>query len=143
MEIKQFCYNHSMKKIIPSNKIYVSDSKIAIGERGVFAGINIKQNEIIEICPVIEFIDNDSSNFKEGNLVTFTYYFGKDKNQATILLGFGSIYNHSYNPNASYKQIGMTVRFSAKKNIKKDEEILVNYLQDHKIANAPLWFDIK
>ncbi len=132
-----------MNKIIPSNKIYVSDSKIVPGERGVFALRNIKKGELIEVCPVIEFTEHDSSNFQESLLVTYTYYFGKEKDQATILLGFGSIYNHSYEPNAVYKEKNMEVSFTANKNIKKDEEILVNYLQESKNTKSPLWFEIK
>ncbi len=131
-----------MNKLISSNKIYISDSKVASGERGVFARTNIKKGEIIEICPVIEFSEHESSNFKEGNLVTYTYYFGKNKDQATILLGFGSIYNHSYQPNAVYKEKEMKVDFTANRNIKKGEEILVNYLQDNKNIKNPLWFEL-
>lgn len=132
-----------MKKLIPSDKVYISDSKIAVGERGVFAKKDIKKGETIESCPVIEFSESESSNFKESNLVTYTYYFGKDKNQATILLGFGSIYNHSYTPNAVYKAKEEIIDFTAKRNIKKDEEILVNYLQESKNSKNPLWFEAK
>lgn len=131
-----------MIKLTPSDKIYVSNSWITDGGRGVFAKTDIKKGGIIESCPIIEFFESDSSNFKESNLVTYTYYFGGDKNQATILLGFGSIYNHSYTPNAIYKQKNMTVDFIAFKNIRRDEEILVNYLQDHKNSKNPLWFEI-
>jgi len=131
-----------MKKIYSSNKIYIKDSKIAVGERGVFALTNINKGEVIEICPAIEFSEHDSINFKESHLVTYTYYFGEDKNQATILLGFGSIYNHSYNPNAIYAEKNMQVKFTANKDIKKDEEILVNYLQNNKNSKNPLWFEV-
>ena len=126
---------------MPSDKIYISDSKIVPSERGVFAKVDIKKGEVIDICPIIEFPENDSSNFKESDLVTYTFYFGKEKNMATILLGFGSIYNHSYKPNTIYKKKNMTIEFIANRKIKQDEEILVNYLQDNKTAKAPLWFE--
>ena len=46
-----------------------------------------------------------------------------------IALGFGSIYNHSYEPNATYKKKSESkvIDFVAIKGIKKDEEITVNY----------------
>ena len=132
-----------MKKIYSSDKIYIKDSKIVPGERGVFAKTNIKKGEIIETCPTIEFSEDDSVNFKESLLVTYTFYLGKNKDQVTILLGFGSIYNHSYTPNAIYKQKDTTVIFIANRNIKKDEEILINYLQGNKNIKNPLWFEVK
>lgn len=132
-----------MKKIHPSDKIYIKDSGVAPGERGVFAKTDIKKGDVIETCPTIEFPEDDSSSFKEGHLVTYTFYLGKNKDQATILLGFGSIYNHSHTPNAIYKRKDTNVNFIASKNIKKDEEILVNYLQGNKNINNPLWFEIK
>lgn len=131
-----------MTKLYASDKIYINDSKTAIGERGVFAKKDIKKGEIIETCPVIEFSD-DSSDPKQSDLVTYTFYFGENKDESTILLGFGSIYNHSYEPNSVYKQNDMTVNFIANRNIKKDEEILVNYLQGNKNVKTPLWFELK
>lgn len=131
-----------MNKLISSNKIYISKSRIANGQRGVFARVDIKKGEIIETCPVIEFSD-DLSNLNQSDLITYTYFFGKNKDKSTIILGFGSIYNHSHKPNAVYKQKGMTVDFTASKSIKKDEEILVNYLQDNKNVKNPLWFELQ
>jgi len=130
-----------MNKLVPSDKIYISNSIIAKGERGVFAKNDIKKGEIIETCPVIEFSD-DSSDPRQSSLITYTYYFGANKDQSTILLGFGSIYNHSHEPNSVYKQKDMMVDFTASRNIKKDEEILVNYLQGNKNVKNPLWFEL-
>lgn len=46
-----------------------------------------------------------------------------------IALGFGSIYSHSYEPNATYKKRfkNKTIDFIAIKDIKKGGEITVNY----------------
>jgi uncharacterized protein len=61
-----------------------------------------------------------------------------------IVLGFGSIYNHSYIPNALYKERykERLVEFVALRDIKKDEEIAVNYVQGSKKSEHPLWFDV-
>lgn len=58
-----------------------------------------------------------------------------------VALGFGSIYNHTDNPNAMYKEHEkeLTIDFIALRDIQKDEEITVNYVQGNNNKN-PLWF---
>lgn len=130
-----------MKKLPTSDKIYIGQSRIANAGRGVFAGRDIKKGKIVEICPIIEVPKHDASNLAESILVTYFFYFGKNKDRLVIALGFGSVYNHSYKPNAKYK-ISLrekTLGFIALKDIKKDDEITVNYNPDPKDKD-PLWF---
>ena len=58
-----------------------------------------------------------------------------------IGLGFGSLYNHSYNPNAIYKKRMREnlLDFVAIKNIKKGEEITVNYNYGRPKDESTLW----
>lgn len=121
---------------------YISDSKIPNAGRGVLAKINIKKGELIESCPVIQIPSNEASFINKSILVNYIYYLGKNKNKLTLVLGFGSIYNHSYSPNARYrkKQNEKTVDFIATQNIKKGEEITVNYKQGS-LDKTPLWFE--
>src|SRR3990167_9871506 len=113
-------------KLEPSDKVYISESTIPKAGRGVFAKRNIAKDEIIEICPVIEVPLDDTSNKKGAVLVDYFFYFG---DRLAVALGFGSIYNHSYEPNATYiKNLrNNTVEFKTIKNIKAGEEITVNY----------------
>jgi SET domain-containing protein len=113
-------------RLEPSRKVYISDSKIPNAGRGVFAATDIAKDEIIEICPVIRVPLDDSSNKKGAVLVNYFFYFG---DRLAVALGFGSIYNHQYEPNATYTKNLMndTVEFKAIQNIKKNEEITVNY----------------
>ncbi len=132
-----------MNKCITSGKIYVSKSTIPNAGRGVFALNDIKKGEIIERCPVLQVPENDVSNLNGSFLVTYFYYLGKDKNKIAFALGFGSLYNHTYKPNAQYKgnEKDTEIKFIALYDIKKDEEITVNYNQG-KIKNKnPLWFE--
>ncbi len=133
-----------MNKIVTSDKIYISQSKMQNAGRGVFAKIAIKKGEIIERCPVIEIPEHDTANLGESMLVTYFYFFGKKRERTNVVLGFGSIYNHTYIPNATYKeeQKEVAVDFIALKDITKDEEITVNYGQGNQEDTSPLWFDV-
>ena len=133
-----------MKNLLASNKVYVAQSKIKNGGRGVFATQDIKKGELIEKCPVIETPKNDLSNLNESILVTYFFYFGKNKENLVVALGFGSIYNHAYSPNATYKinQREKTIDFIALSDIKKDDEITVNYNYGNPKDKSPLWFQV-
>lgn len=131
-----------MKKILPSHKIYISESKIPNSGLGVFAKIDIQKGESIENCPIIEIPEPDLQKLGETNLINYFYFFGQQKEKLLVALGFGSIYNHSYTPNAVYKikPKAKIIEFISKRNIKKDEEITVNYNQSSP-KSAPLWFE--
>ena len=65
----------------------------------------------------------------EKTLLNYYVYPWRSTRGAAIALGFGSIYNHSYSPNADWKQNfrDNTMVYRALKQIKKGEEITVNY----------------
>ncbi len=132
-----------MKKIYSSDKVYVKQSGIVNAGRGVYAAHDIKKNELIEKCPAIEVPKNDLSNLNESFLVTYFFYFGKNKERLAVALGFGSIYNHAHEPNATYKINGSegTIDFIALRGIKKDQEITFNYKQGNPKNKNPLWFE--
>ena len=133
-----------MKKLYSSNKVYVSKSNIKNAGRGVFAAQKIKKGEAIEVCPLIIVPKSDMSNLRESILVTYFFYFGKKKERLAVALGFGSIYNHSYTPNATYKikVKKKTIDFTAIKDIKKNEEITFNYSFGNPKNKNPLWFEV-
>ncbi len=109
--------------------------------RGVFAKGVIKKGELIETCPVIPIPEHDVSALSESILLTYFYFFGKKRERMVVALGFGSIYNHTDPPNAMYKENkkDQAIEYYALRDIKKDEEITVNYVQG-KNNNSPLWF---
>ena len=76
--------------------------------------------------------------------VLYNYYFswGAEANEAALALGFGSLYNHSYSPNAHYvKDLDRRkIDFVAIRNISAGDEITVNYNGDPE-SLKPLWFD--
>lgn len=111
----------------------------------MFAAQQIKKGEVVEVCPLIIVPRSDMSNLKESILVTYFFYFGEKKDRLAVALGFGSIYNHSYTPNATYKIKAKekTINFTAIKDIKKNEEITVNYNFRNPRNKNPLWFAVK
>lgn len=131
-----------MKNISALNNIYVSKSKILNSGRGVFAGRDIKKGEIIERCPAIEVSENDTAKIKDGILITYLFYFGKNKDRSAIALGYGSIYNHSNKPNSKFEihPKDNVIDFIAVINIEKDDEITFNYRGLGK-SKLPLWFE--
>jgi uncharacterized protein len=115
-----------MIQIACDKALYVAESTVIDAGRGVYAGNSIGEGELIERCPVIEVALNDPANNEQGLLVDYFFYFGKG---LAIALGFGSIYNHSYSPNATYK-VNLeqrTIDFWAIAEIAAGEEIMVNY----------------
>lgn len=118
-------------------KIEVRESPIH--GRGVFATKKIKKGEIIEVCPVV-VVDKKQVPFLEKTELG-NYYFDWEKGKAAIALGFGSIYNHSYNPNAKYMPYDeKTLRFRARRTIRPGEEICTNY-NGEPTCKTKVWFD--
>jgi uncharacterized protein len=113
-----------MKKKLFQNKVIVKKSNIH--GYGVFAEKTIKKGEIVEECHVLltEFEDDDFMDY---------YFDAQDKN--AIILGYGSIYNHSDSPNAAvtFSADYSAATFKARRDIKKGEEILISYGKE--------WFD--
>jgi hypothetical protein len=98
--------------------------------RGVFATKNIKKHRLIEKCEIIKFTEPDSD--KISNTVLGEYWFAWEEEEkffvGVICLGYGSLYNHSIRyQNAVYYKKNDCICFYAIKDIKKGEEILIDY----------------
>ena len=133
-----------MVKLFASDKVYINKSKIPNADRGVFARHKIKKGEIVERCPIIEISKNDTAAVRDSFLVTYFVYFGKNKEKIAVALGFWSIYNHSYKPNAEYKikPNNKVIEFTAISDINKGDEITFNYSNGPKDKKKPLWFEV-
>ena len=127
------------REILPPQKIYVKESTIPQSGRGVFAKDRIANGEIVEVAPIIVL---DFSDFIETrwNLM-FEYYYWLDE-YVVLALGYGSLYNHSTNPNCDYiiDRERRRITYTAIRNITQDEEILLNY-RGSSGSSAPLWFE--
>lgn len=132
-----------MKKIFLKENVYVMKSKVLGAGRGVFASRDIKGGECIELCPAIPISSHDMANLNESMLITYLFFYGKQKEKALVALGFGSLYNHSYKPNAMYliHDEGQSIEFIAQTDIQKDKEITFDYTSGHRNCETPLWFE--
>lgn len=108
--------------------------------RGVFATRPYHQGRLIERAPIIRLSRKDWLALKKTPLVNYCFDWHKVA-ASVIALGFGSLYNHSYKPNAyAYEDIERDeLVFFAYSDIKKGEEITINYNGATDDA-TPLWF---
>lgn len=116
--------------------LYVKQTKCK--GRGVFTTSTLQSGVVIESCPVIVIPQNQFPLINQTKL--HDYYFAWGKNGA-LLLGFGSLYNHSDHPNAKVEKSirNKYATILAIRNIEVDEEIMINY----RSGTMPLWFKVK
>ncbi|QQS28443.1 MAG: SET domain-containing protein-lysine N-methyltransferase [Sphingobacteriales bacterium] len=110
--------------------------------RGVFAAHAIKKGEIIEVCPVLLSSEADKLFIDKTGLYDYYFIWGEEQNMIALAMGYGSLYNHSYTPNAFYEADyeHNILTFICHKNIEANEEITVNYNCDAE-DDSPVWFD--
>lgn len=105
------------------------------GARGVYARRPIEADVLIERVPVIlipksqVFGDNlMSRNAARISWYVFAWNVPTKREYVAVALGYGSIYNHSFTPNAVYRCVAPdAIEFRSLRPIPADEEILVNY----------------
>ena len=111
--------------LIPSTMIEVKRTK---GKgRGVYARVPIPAGTVFERAPLLVMSSKEAREGEHSNLMP-AYVFEYGKGKVALALGFGSLYNHSYSPNARYDDAGSQVKeYRALRDIKKGEEITINY----------------
>lgn len=120
--------------------IYVAPSELH--GQGVFAARAIEPGEIIEICPVLLFPKQELEFIRRTVLEDYYFDWGDDGQWYAIALGYGSLYNHSYEPNAEY---GMdfgasTIDVYCIQPIPAGMEICINYNGDSENKTL-VWFE--
>lgn len=121
--------------------IYVAESPL--GGRGVFTSEIIPIGTLIEIAPVI-VLPADDLKLIHAHTVLHDYYFvwSDDGTEGALALGYGSLYNHSYAPNAEYytNLDTMTIDVFAIVEIEAGAEITFNY-NGMAEDSTLVWFD--
>ena len=67
------------------------------------------------------------------------YVFGWGDGRTALALGYGSLYNHSYVPNATTLETDDELVVTATRDIQVGEEIRINYMGT---AQDGVWFDV-
>ncbi len=108
--------------------------EIRIGEspgcgRGVFASRAFAAGETIERAPVIVFPAEQWEHITRTTLDAFVFRWGEEGDDGAVCLGYGSLYNHSFSPNARFelRVAQREIDFVALRVIESGEEIVVNY----------------
>jgi len=112
--------------------------------RGVFALKDFKEGEIIEKSPIINITPEERKHC-EKTVLNFYIYPWRSTRSGSVVLGYGSIYNHSFDPNADWKQNFKeeNMVYRALKDIKKEEEITVNYNGEPDDLTPIDWFEVE
>ncbi|MBV8982143.1 MAG: SET domain-containing protein-lysine N-methyltransferase [Acidimicrobiia bacterium] len=120
---------------VSAGDVFVAPS--ATHGRGVFAARAFDAGETIEQCPVLVVPDGAvAAHGLEG------YCFEWTDDECAIALGYGSLYNHSREPNARYDHDHdhELVAYSAVRRIEAGDEITINYGGEPD-GDIDLWFD--
>ena len=113
--------------MIYNPKIYADKSPIH--GWGVFAKEDIMEGEVFEECPILTL------PIEKGGVTSllidyrFNWPQGNDWQEQVLALGYGSLYNHSNDPNAFWVSDieNRIFKFVSNREIKKGEEIFVWY----------------
>jgi SET domain-containing protein len=110
--------------------------------RGVFSSENLAAGTIIEIAPVIVMTPEERVILDQTILHDYIFLWGTDETQCCVALGYVSIYNHDYLSNAEYEMDfeTNTIRIKTVREIKKGEEIFINYNGTWN-DQTTVWFD--
>lgn len=129
-------------EINPPAKVKITDSNIENAGRGMIATEDILEGELIERCPIIFLTEKDYPLAKQTTLLNY-YFLNQEENRSAIALGYGSLYNHSFEPNATYKKYleEGCIDFIAIKDIPEGDEITVNYNYGNPDDKKKLWID--
>lgn len=114
-------------KTIQSNDpplTFIASTGTLLG-RGVFARLAIIAGEIVEIAPVV-LLDLKTQPFPAA---IRRLAFNWSKTHVAIALGYGSLYNHSDQPNLTFKRDpnNLTITFSALRKIETGEQLTISY----------------
>ena len=122
---------------------FISETK----GKGAFAKKDIEKDTVIDIANVVLIPNKDYRKIKKTQLYNYCYIWEDPKHKPAfknaITLSVSQFINHSYAPNLQYlyDYKNKAIEYTAIQDIKKGEELTVNYngLVDD---TSPLWFKI-
>src|SRR3954454_22095195 len=92
--------------------------------RGVFAIRAFAKGEAVESCPTLELPEDTVT----GRLGDYVFGSAEDEHEVILLLGYGMLYNHSYEANCEYIQDGpRVITFVTTRDVEAGEELTIEY----------------
>ncbi len=121
-----------------SQSEYLEVRRIPGKGRGVFARVMIPKGTIFETVPMLVCKQDDIIG---STLMDYVYAWGVET--VGLALGYGSLYNHSFKPNARYDDLAQQRKeFTSLRDIEAGEEVTINYNGDPK-SKKSVGFDVK
>jgi len=121
---------------------HVSDDK----GRGAVAKKNLKAGTVLDVAQIIFVTDEEYDQLANTCVYNYLFEWQIDGEPLKYVLALSpcEFINHSYSPNSKYEMDydNNTIIFKTIKDIKKGEELTVNYNGDVN-NNDPLWFEVK
>jgi uncharacterized protein len=116
------------KDVYSPSKIFWT--KTDNGDYTVKSNSRFYKGDIIAICPII-MLEDSVKAIKTLNDKVFE--IDKNSNMYGVVLGYGTLYRHSQNPNVdfAYNKSTRQMHFIAKRNLEKNEELTINYGKDY------------
>lgn len=108
------------------------------GARGVYACRAFEAGELIERVPVLLIpktqVFGDSREAKNAARISWYVFAWKaptNREYVALALGYGSLYNHSFSPNAKYECVAPdAIEYRCIRPIAAGEEVCINYNGD-------------
>lgn len=102
----------------------------------MFATRKFTTGDEIERCPMLIAEEGNEDELEAGAV---GYVFGWGDGQTALALGYGSLYNHSYAPNATTLETRHELVVTATRKIDVGDEIYINYMGT---AQEGVWFEV-
>lgn len=123
--------------------LYIADTG-TMG-RGVYTAAELSPGDFIESCPIIK-LPTAQNNLIDQTIV-YDYYFAwkEDGYFGCIVLGYGSLYNHSADANAKFTTdyVDDRIKIECQKPISAGDEITIDYTGEGLMDAKDLWFDVE
>ena len=118
-------------------KVKLAKSKILEGIRCIISDKDITKDEIIEECPILLLPMPDMQYISKTVMDKYEFVWN-EKNDA-LVLGYGSLYNHSFEPNVRFVRDfeNNLMKFIAIRDIAAGEELFINYMQGEDTQSIP------
>ncbi len=111
--------------------------------RGVFCASRIHKGDVIEVAPVLRLKGLTHQELDGTILHDYYFVWGRNMKSTVIVLGYGSLYNHSSQPNATFETDldQRCVIFKAIRDIPAEDEITINFHEGK--PEEKVWFEVR